>query len=1112
MLAGRDVQSLVPVLPVLAPAIPDIELPQAAPPGTAPPRMVAEPLPLPAALAGAAIRPLVAEPAGLMPRVELALLDTSALPADEHRGSAAPQARKQLAPDTAAPQAAQRRVADAAPSQATVVRRHRASRLIPDSARTAAGRSAGIAAPFPPAEPADPTGGTQIALAGAALAPASAADPGAGASTPSSVAVPARPVLPKPAFGQGGSPPAATPARLALPSPAFGKPGGGIPAATAASLTERMTGTDPGAFGTDVPFTEDDELILEIQAGNGNVSDTITAYGTRAGVYLPLGEISRLLDLAIVVSDDGRYASGWVLDEKKTIALNLRAGTLKVGGTDIPLDPRTAAAMDGELYLRADLFQKLMPLTLKVDLRRQVVTVETLQPFPFEQRAAREAARERLAGGKGSGKSPAYPREVTPWLALSVPVSDVELRTVSDSARGTRGETDLRVAGDMAFMTGQAYLSASTRDGLTAARIELGRRDPDGTLLGPLRATQFEMGDIATDSLPLGLRGVGGRGATISNTPLERASVFDKIDLRGALPAGYDAELYRNNTLIGSTRVPVDGQYEFLQVPVEFGLNVFRVVLYGPQGQRREDVRQVSVGDGRLARGEFVYSFGVAQKDVNLLNVRPPDYVPSTDFGAWRATGLLQYGVSAGITAVLGGSWYESGGQRHWLATTGLRTGIGRIATRLAAGFNEAGGKAVEVGLGGSLAGISLTASHAEYFGQFSDELRSFTLDPLRRATEADMTATLLLGSAEHPFAIPMAGRLRRIQFADGRVLSDGSLRASALVRHVLVSNSLSFTQTMTPGSPAYTQLSGSFDLASLSGSKTQYRATLGYGLLPSASLTSAGAEVDHAFGPDMRAKASVAHLLDSRTTIFGLSAIRRFGAFSLSFDGNVSVPNNTYSAVLRLGFSFGRNPVSHAMFVAQPGMSQGGAVAARAFEDQNGNHRFDPGEPTLGDVTFDTGSLTGKTSSNGVALIGGLGDATRTYLRLNAETLPDIDMAPARNGVQIIPRPGRIHVTDFAVDRLSDIDGTAYFGADKQGVSGLALRLVDAQGKVIKRARTSAGGVFLFEQLHPGIYHVEIDPGQAERLGLRLETEGTITLDGKDQAARMKLLVEKAR
>lgn len=929
----------------------------------------------------------------------------------------------------------------------------------------------------------------------------------------------ARPVLPEPAFGaipahsdtRPSTPLAPAPSRLALPKPAFGGPAATQPATPApppAALGAPGTAAGVGAAPL---LTYDDELILQIETRRGDVSDTITAYGTRAGVYLPLGEIARMLDVAVTVSDEGQYAAGWVLDEKSTLAINLRAGTLRQGGREARLDPRDAVAVDGELYLRAERFADLMPLTLKVDLRAQTVILTTLRPFPFEQRGEREAMRQRLGGRAASAGAPRYPREETPWQALGFPLADVELRAASDSTRGTRAEADLRMAGDIAFMTGQVFASGSSRDGLTAARIQLGRRDPDARLLGPLGATEFALGDVTTASLPLGLRGIGGRGGMISNTALETASVFDRIDLRGELPDGYEAELYRNNTLIGSTRSAVDGRYEFLQVPVEFGLNVFRLVLYGPQGQRREDVRRISVGDGRLGQGELRYAFGVAQKDVNLLGLHGPDFAPGQDHGAWRATGQLQYGLGSALTTTLGGAWYESRGKRHWLATAGLRTGIGAMAAQFDFGLNQARGKAAEARLGGTLAGVNWTATHAEYFGPFSDELRAFTTDPLRRASEAEVNATLHLGTASGDRAIPLAARARRIAFADGRAQTDASLRASTLVSRLLVSNSLTLTQASARGGGgSNTRLTGSFDLASLSGSRTQYRAALGYEAVPQARLTTAAVEVDRALGADTRVKLSAGRLFKGGDTVLGLSAIHRLGPFSLAFDGNVNFPDHNYSAVLRLGFSFGRNPLTRAAFVAQPGMAAGGAVAVRAFEDANGNRRFDPGEPALENVEFDTGSLTARTAPNGAALIGQLGDANRTHLRLNAETLPDIALAPQRGGVEIIPRPGRIHVSEFAVDALADIAGTARFGDSRQAVTGLVLQLLDAQGKVAGRARTGAGGMFLFEQLHPGEYRVAIEPGQAARLGLRLNAAPVVKLGGSARSEKLELVVVK--
>ena len=116
----------------------------------------------------------------------------------------------------------------------------------------------------------------------------------------------------------------------------------------------------------------------------------------------------------------------------------------------------------------------------------------------------------------------------------------------------------------------------------------------------------------------------------------------EQIDLRGILPSGYEVELYRNDILVGSIARAANDQYEFLEVPVDYGLNVFRLVFYGPQGQRREEVRRITVGDGRLAKGQFEYDASVVQRGENLLGVRGPNFNPIEGFGRWQAAAQLR--------------------------------------------------------------------------------------------------------------------------------------------------------------------------------------------------------------------------------------------------------------------------------------------------------------------------------------------------------------------------------------------------------------------------------------------------------------------------------------
>jgi len=865
--------------------------------------------------------------------------------------------------------------------------------------------------------------------------------------------------------------------------------------------------TYPVADGADA-FGYDDELILQISVAGVPGDDTVIAYGTRGGIYLPLGELARLLDLAISISDDGHFASGWFIDEKRTISVDLRRRIAIVAGREIPISRQDAAAFDGELYLLAERFSDFFPLTMTPDLRDQAVHINTLEPFPSQERLAREAERARLEN-RGRGEMRRWPRQETPWRALSLPMIDVEARAVSDSALGTRGETDLRLSADLAWLTTQAYLGVTTRDGLVSAHIEMGRRDPDADLLGPLRATEFQVGDIATTQLPMGLRGIAGRGLAITNAPLESVSLFDKLDLRGNLPAGYEVELYRNDVLLGSTREAIDGQYEFAQVPLDYGLNVLRLVFYGPQGQRSEEVRRISVGDGRLAAGQAVYAFGVAQKDRNLLGVTGPRFRPGRDYARWRASAEVAYGISSGLTGSLAGAWFDTDQGRRRMASASLRTGLLGMAAKLDFGLQDKGAMAVGAGLGGKLLGTAVRLEHVEYKGDFFDEVKTFTGDRLKRATEFDFNANLDLGS----FTLPVSGRARRLAYRDGRTQFNAALRSSLRLSGFVASNSLEYLRSTAPGSPVSQQLVGTFDLATLSRSRLQARASLGYRVLPGAKLTSASIEADYSADENTQMHGSLSRSFEQDETQFGLSAVRRLGPVSLAVDGNYALRSKTYAAALRLGFSFGRNPLSGSIYLAESGSALSGAVAVRAFRDRDGDGVFGAGDEVLPGVAFSGGARAVETDGNGIALIGSLGSGTRTSIQVDTATLPDIAYAPVTRGIEVVPRPGRVHAADFAIQELSEVEGTAYFadGSGSRGVSGLRLQLVDARGEVFRSRRTESDGFFLFDQVCPGKYRIALEPDQAARLGIVLADPQPVVIGPEADVVRLRLSVTRA-
>lgn len=858
-------------------------------------------------------------------------------------------------------------------------------------------------------------------------------------------------------------------------------------------------------------FTESDELIVSLRTSSGEIDETISAFGTRQGVFVPLGELSRIFDLALRISDEGHYASGWIIDPARTLSLNLRALEGVVGDKTTLLSPGQFVAYQDDIFVRTDALEVILPIAVKVDLRDQAIIITPLEKLPFQARLEREAERQRLASRSGRSQKEAIPLDPAPWSALSMPIGDVELRAVTDDTFGKRLELEMRAAADFAFLTARGFLEATSRDGVTGVRLELGRRDPAARLLGPLRATQFALGDIATLSQAVGLRSVAGRGLFISNAPLDETSVFDRIDLRGPLPDGYEVELYRNNVLIGASASAVNGQYEFLQVPLDFGANVLRLVFYGPQGQTREEVRRFTVGSGRLAAGDLVYDLGLVQKDRPLIPVRPPLYLANASEGQWRAAGNFAYGLSNRIT-VAGGlalAWNRLGNVPGIGGNLGLRSELAGLPYRLDVALQQGGATALRAAAATRVGAFGIALSHSEYRRGFIDEVQAFDDAPLHRATSLDINGALPLGSA----GLPFIGRLARLAYADGRVIETASLRTSLRLGNALLSPALEYNATSGPLATS-SHLAANFDLALFAGSRTRIRASTTLDLSMGPSVSQVSAQVDRSLSERNTARLFASHSFSARQSQIGGSFSHRFDRASLALDASTSFPNRAHYIGLRLSAGFLQNPFSRQMQLAMPGISTGGLLAIRTYRDENANGIEDAGDTPVAGIGVLAAGKTYETGHDGVALVTALGDGVRANYGIDEATLPDIALAPVRTGGAFVARPGRIQRADLGIVALSDIEGQAVFAGSSslKGVSGLQLVLTDANGTAIARTRSQTGGSFLFERIPPGRYTLAIAEDQAERLGIELLTPVLIDVSGKSDQIRVDLHVHQSR
>ena len=85
------------------------------------------------------------------------------------------------------------------------------------------------------------------------------------------------------------------------------------------------------------------------------------------------------------------------------------------------------------------------------------------------------------------------------------------------------------------------------------------------------------------------------------------------------MPAGWDAELYRNGQLVAFAKSGSNQRYAFEDVELGYGDNRFEIVTFGPQGQQRSRVETINVGQEHVPPGKTYYYVGFNQPGSDLL-------------------------------------------------------------------------------------------------------------------------------------------------------------------------------------------------------------------------------------------------------------------------------------------------------------------------------------------------------------------------------------------------------------------------------------------------------------------------------------------------------------
>jgi hypothetical protein len=848
---------------------------------------------------------------------------------------------------------------------------------------------------------------------------------------------------------------------------------------------------------TSALFTGDDLLLFDVASGGVELTDALSAYSSRAGLFLPLGELSRLLDLSIVVDPPMRRAEGWFLSPNRHFLLDLKEGRATVEGKSSAVAPTDAVLFDDEIYVRNDLLQRLLPMTLKINKSDLALDIVPLEHFPFQDRLERERRRSGLRNVDGKVES--VMRIPTHYELFTPPAADLNLKgEVSNHSPKRTTIWETRLGGDVLYTGLQLFAGSDNKGGRASFRTLFERKDPDGQSAGLFGATRSDAGDVYNPALALGVASTVGRGIATTSAPLDQASVFSTTDIRGELPLGYEVELYVNEVLRGSQAQPVRGDFEFLAVPLSFGLNVVRLVFYGPRGERREDVRRINVGSGQLHAGQWIYSFGAEQVGIPLIDVNRASSKTSGIFGIGgaRIVAGVAYGLSEEVTLNAGIAQYTPNTsfdhRQHQLATAGLLTSFGGFVLELDGAADNFGGAAGAVGIGGRVLDVSFVARHSEYTGGFVDERQTTDLSataPLVR--NSDLTADWAIAVPFTDLTFPFSLHAQHSQFVDGVERLLGEARLSAALGRYLFSAGWQFAQQRTATAVTTRSSQGTFDVSALVWQNWQIRAEAGVRDEPSLRLDTANFLLDGALADDSTVRLGVSHSFGWREQTQLLARVTRLlSHFDVSLDASYTPETSEARFGIELALGALYDPLQDQYRFVRPGAAQGGNAVLQAFVDKNSSGTMDGDELSAKNIVMQAGNVPTKSDGNGEALITGLGDGARARIRIDPDSIDDPYLATPADVIELVPHPGQVTLVRYPLKSLGEAAVRMILvraGAVPRGLSALQVQLVSNKGEVIAEGRSEFDGTVIFERLPPGNYGVRIAPEQAERLKLKL-------------------------
>ncbi|MFN5084242.1 MAG: carboxypeptidase regulatory-like domain-containing protein [Novosphingobium sp.] len=870
-------------------------------------------------------------------------------------------------------------------------------------------------------------------------------------------------------------------------------------------LVAALLGAAFGVVGASAPAhaqawsaNEDDSLLLELRSGQYRLGEPLRGYQTPAGVCVDFADLIQALDLPVRLDKKSRRATGWLFAEDQRFTLDR--------------DPDTVQNMNGNRGIAKDAIHDTpegwcvdlkalsgwMGVRFRADLSNLAVMLESDRKLPFLEAIERKSRAARLRQPKfAEFDLSKLPQAQAPYQSWRMPSVDVQIQGQWTRNMGARAQFEALASGEALGLSYTARLAGSTDNGADSLRLKLFRNDPSAELLGPLKATQVALGDVESLRGALTAQTAYGRGAFVSNRPLNRPGRFGVTSLSGTMPAGWDAELYRNGELRAYQADRGDGRYRFDDIELLWGQNDFEVVLYGPQGQIKRERSSAPVGIESLPAGKTWYWAGVVDAGQDLIDLSKTFSDPNT---GWRWGVGVERGIDRRTTA---GVEYQSvmfaGRRRHYIEGT-VQRALGRMLLEVSGAQQLGAGRAFQAKALGRFGAIRYDAEALWVDGDFESELVEAQQ---RREYGLRLSTSVKMGT----WRLPVETGIRHFQTRTGAKVTEWSIRSALQLHRTSLTTELSRRTARGPASALVGEdLGTKLNLiANTAIGPVRLRGAARFALDGERrGLENAQAVAETGLGKSSTLRLGYEHDATSRRDEVMLGWVRQFDRFALRTEGRLDT-RGRLTLGLTLGFSLGPDPVDGGWRMSRQRLAESGQAAVEVFRDENGDGYRQAGEGLVEGVSVGAGfrHTEAPTNKAGRAVIDGLTPYVPVLVSIDAGTLPDPLLQPKGKGVVVVPRPGVAARISLPLAPTGELEALL-LGPDGEPRDGVVIELTDTAGHVVRQVQSDFDGYVLFDSVPYGDYRLRIGAASAAALGVKADLGSALRIDRANPLLRL--------